>query len=48
MMMKRLQTIVLDVLLLDKEETSEDKDQKTQKRSCWVRSWLQRKEEKGC
>ena len=37
-MMKRLQTTALDVLLLDEEETKEDQDQKTQKRSCWDRS----------
>ena len=30
-MMKRFQTIALDVLLLGEKETSENKDQKTQK-----------------
>ena len=37
-MMKRLQTTALDVHLLDEEETKEDQDQKTQKRSSWDRS----------
>ena len=31
MMMKRLQTIALDVLLLDEEETSEKEDKKREK-----------------
>ena len=38
MMVKRLQTIALAALLPDEEETSEDKDHKTQKRSRWVQS----------
>ena len=42
MMMKRLQSIALDVLLLVGEETLEDKDQETLTRSCWVQSQLQR------
>lgn len=33
MIMKTLQTTVLDVLLLDEEEISENKDKKTPKRS---------------
>ena len=48
MMMKRLQTIVLAALLLDEEERNEDAVLRTQKGSCWVRSWLQQREEKGC
>ena len=32
-MIQRLQPIALDVLLLDEEEISENKDKKTQKRS---------------
>ena len=48
MMTKRLQTIALAALLLDEEERNEDTVLRTQKRSCWVRSWLQRSEEKGC
>ena len=47
-MTKRLQTIALAALLLDEEERNEDTVLRTQKRSCWVRSWLQRREEKGC
>ena len=46
MMTKRLQTIALAALLLDEEERNEDTVLRTQKRSCWVRSWLQRREEK--
>ena len=48
MMLKRLQTIALAALLLDEEERNEDTVLRTQKRSCWVRSWLQQREEKGC
>ena len=48
MMTKRLQTIALAALLLDEEERNEDTVLRTQKRSCWVRSWLQRREEKVC
>ena len=47
MMTKRLQIITLDILLFDEEVISGDKDQKTQKRSCWVRSWFQRKGKKA-
>ena len=32
------------VVLLDEKEISHYKVEKTQKRSCWVRSWLQRRE----
>ena len=45
---KRLQIIVLATLLLDEEEIREDKDYKTQKRSCLAQSWLQWRREKGC
>ena len=48
MMTERLQTIALAALLLDEEKRNEDTLLRTQKRSCWVRSWLQRWEEKGC
>ena len=47
-MTKILQSIVLAALLLDEEERNEDAVLRTQKRSCRVRSWLQRREEKGC
>ena len=46
MITKRLQTIALAAPLLDEEERNEDAVLRTQKRSCWVRSWLQRREEK--
>ena len=48
MMTKRLQTIALAALLLDEEERNEDTVLRTQKRSCWVRSWLPQREEKDC
>ena len=48
MMLKRLQTIALAALLLDEEERNEDTVLRTQKRSSWVGSWLQQREEKGC
>ena len=48
MMTKRLQTIALAALLLDEEERNEDTVLRTQKRSYWVRSWLQKRDEKGC
>ena len=48
MMTKRFQTIALAVLLLDGEERIEDKVYKTLKIPCWIRSWLQSWEEKGC
>ena len=48
MMTKRFQTVALVALLLNEEEKNEDTVLRTQKQSCWVRSWLQRKEEKGC
>ena len=47
MMTKRLQTIDLVALLLDEEKRNEDTVFRTQKRSCWVCSRLQRSEEKG-
>ena len=30
------------------KKRNEDTVLRTQKRSCWIRSWLQRREEKGC
>ena len=47
MMMKRFETIGLAALLLDEEERNEDTVLRTRKRSFWVRSWLQKREEKG-
>ena len=46
-MTKKFQTIALTALLFNKEKTIEDKNHKPQKRSYCVRSWLQRKKEKG-
>ena len=40
---KRIQTISLAAYLFDEEETSEDNDQKTEKRSGWVQSCLQQR-----
>ena len=48
MMTERLETIGLAALLLYEEERNEDTVLRTRKRSCWVRSWLQNREEKGC
>ena len=48
MMTKRLQTIALAALLLDEEERNEDTVLRTQKRSYWFHSWLQRRKEKDC
>ena len=48
MITKALQTTASAALLVDLEKTSEDKDPKTHKKSYCVRSWLQRKEKKGC
>ena len=42
-----MQTIALTALSLDKEETSECKDYKIQRRSCWIRSWVQQREVKN-
>ena len=47
-MTKRLQTIALAALLLDEEERNEDTVLRTQKRSYWFHSWLQRRKEKDC
>ena len=35
-MMEKIETIVLTAVFADEEETREDKDYKTQKRSCCV------------
>ena len=47
MITKKLQSIALAALFLDKEERNRDTVLKTRKRLCWVRSWLQLREEKA-